>query len=240
MRTRAVELDDGRDIVHEFPILPPLADAVVAMVAIVRAVYCNHVRLLGIKTLLNYGAKPVDGDGVTTLRGVYGRTKFEHLAVHLVNLGASPEAYIRAQFDMYEKDGKGHPFPSVNMLTSDWALGNWVRYSRNRPQSLVWQLKSDQTQIGVNVMPMIVNLGWGEREAIEYVLGDMNGCVITPLTRYCTAYAHGIERVANESFRSALFQYVFEKKYYDNILGSGIPVSLSEAARTVRRSMGLY
>jgi len=87
---------------------------------------------------------------------------------------------------------------------------------------------------------MVMNLGWTTADAIEYALGDRVGCVITPFTRYCTAYKHGIHRIAEESFNAALFQYIFEIVFYDNIYSDGVPEPLRVTARNVRRNLGLY
>lgn len=236
---RAVELDDTEP--RDRTPLDKLPDTVLALVATVRAVYCNAVRMLGSPNLRTYGAKKLPADEVVTSRGVPVRSQWEKLAIHLIDLRAAPELYIRSQFEAYSANQAGSlKFPPVRMLYTGWAVDNWERYSKNRKEKLIWQLQSDQTQLDINVLPLVTNLQWSTADAIEYALGDRIGCVITPLTRYCIAHKHGIDRIAKEAFNAALFQYIFELVFYDNICSDGIPEPLRVTARNIRRHLGLY
>lgn len=247
MRIRAIELDPDREE-QRITTAEPVSDIVAALAATVRAVYINAVRMTGLKNYAYFGSpdkqgRPasLDGDRIIQSGMNRGHTGWTALASRLVQLSAPADLYIRAQFDAYNKTSRGTspPFPTVPMLCGDWGAHNWEEYSRDRRQAVVWQMQSDQVQLSVNILPMVVNLGWSEAESVEYALGDRVGCVITPLTRYCTAYSHGMTRICQDAFRGALFQYLFEAVYYDVILGSSIPEPLRETARTVRRNLGL-
>lgn len=238
MRRRAIEFDD--DFVASPEPLELLSDHVAAMAIVVRTVYCNAVRMTGHANLRNYGARAVSGDDRENVRGEPKRTAWERLAQHLLTIGAPPELFIKAQFEAHRKCPEDRSlFPPVRKLYTDWATANWLRFDEGRPQAIAWQLQSDRAQLNVNVLPMVVNLGWSEYAAVEYALGDSLGCVITPLTRYCTAFQYGVQRIAERSFKAALFQYIFERQYYDNVLGNGVPEPLREAAREIRISLGL-
>jgi hypothetical protein len=239
MKLRAIELDDTEP--RDRTPLDRLPDTVLAIVATVRAVYCNAVRMTGKPRLRNFGSKFMKSDEVVVANGTPTRSEWEKLAIHLINLRASPELYIRSQFEAHLKNrNSSMDYPPVRMLYSGWAVDNWERYSKNRETQVLWQLQSDRTQLNVNVLPLVTNLQWPTEDAVEYALGDRIGCVITPFTRYCVAYKNGIHRIAEESFNGALFQYLFEVAFYDNICSDGIPEPLRVTARNVRRHLGLY
>lgn len=244
---RAIEFDENRDVGRTVT-AEPVSETIATLVDTVRAVYCNAARMTGFKQYINYGRPAPDGrsvqlggDKVIQSGPNRGYTGFAALAHKLVQLRAPVDLYIRAQFEAHHKSplSQQSRIPDVRTLCGPWAEANWEDYARNRKQAVVWQMQSDQAQLTVSILPMVVHLGWSEHEAVEYALGDMTGCVITPLTRYCTAFAHDMAHICEQSFRGALFQYLFESVYYDNILGSSIPEPLRETARTIRRNLGL-
>ncbi len=198
------------------------------LAAQVRSLYCICFREMTGE--VEYGKKHMlawDGDP----EGISGKRTtncWPRVAAFILAHDADPFEYVRAQFFGIKRATP----PEPNKFTSDSALKIWEAFRDQTANEVQNRVVSDDNQIQIHTMPLIVNLKWDAAKALEYALRNQ-ACSASPLVKYCHAVAANLS-VASQFRERALLQYLFQLSSYNRVLGDRIPRELHEEATSLR------
>ena len=199
----------------------------------VRTIYCTCRRERGGPQAATYGEKYMSQwDGGETPQGRRATAVWPKIAEKLVQCGADPVDFIRAQF---ENANWARP-PAPNSLLSEAAVDRWRTYKEGAGEKLQRLIESDVNQVSLHVLPLTVTLKWPYKKALEHVLCNRS-LPVTPLIRYCFAVREELLDAAAQYREPALLQYVLQLDDYASLMADMIPPELHAQAVDLRRAL---
>ena len=167
-------------------------------------------------------------DGGETGFGSRKKPVWPKIAAVILEHDADPFSFVRAQFVGVRR---AEP-PKPNQMHSEQAVRRWQTFEHEARETLKSSITSDLNQIDITVLPLVRNLGWERRKALDYALRDPK-CGASPLVRYLTALSESLP-IAERFRERALLQYMFQTADYDALIGEKIPDGLRDEAQQVR------
>jgi hypothetical protein len=213
---------------------PPLGEQVVERLAsTVRTVYCACYReKQGDPT---YGqAEMPQWDGGEDQFGRRCKRIWPDIARRIVEIGAEPISFVRAQFWVRGQDTRP---PPPNYLLSDAALARYRTYLAQAAFDAQREYERGLRTVQGEVLLVTRGLGWEYQRALRYVLLNITTVQVSALYRYVLAAREELRDVAQRFHDQALLQYVFQLDMFDAALGDLIPDSLRQEGRTLREQI---
>lgn len=211
---------------------PDLDDPAVRLGEAVREVYIQSRRMVCNQP--NFGDKRMPRyDGGVDAQGRRHKSVWPRVAATIISIGADPFIYIKAQFRSVRIDKP----PLPNQLYGESAVAKFRLLEHDSKQILRDALQSQTLSVHGTRVSVETALQWPFSRALRYALNNLGRVTATPLLRYCLAKEYEFEDIADSFHLSALIQYTFQRKHYDDVWGSIIPSSLKTEGASLAQAL---
>jgi hypothetical protein len=182
----------------------------------------------------NWGIQPIPMyDGGTNPWGRTYQPVWPKVAKRILELGADPVEYMRAQF-MEVRVASCVPLP-----TQLYGKAATDRYQRVRRDARAWLCSVREFEIAAirTECAILQRVGREPLRSMEMAIMNMASVQASPLMRYCVAAAHVMLLPQAHWRPAAMRQYAFRADDYDDAWGDIIPAELKAAGRALRQQL---
>lgn len=213
---------------------PPAPPPTVERVAeVIRQIYVAEYRRFR-PSATNYGQEPIaTWDGGDDRWGKTHTAIWPKIARLVVHRQLDPFVFIQIQF---AKSVGGNP-PPPTFLMGELALQRYQDYTRFLPDMLKREFARQASQLQLRIKELAFH-GLNELQCAATAIVDTCHVDATSLFRYCMAVGAGLEQIAARFRDEALYQYAFQKDYYDSAWDVAvIPEVLRQDAAVLRQQL---
>lgn len=199
------------------------------LAGIVRDMYCH--------CYLDYTGRTFGGthmpawDGGTDQWGRRSQSVWPKIATKIVEVGADPISFVRAQFGTMQ----GRQPPRPNQLLHESAVAAWQTFAYTGVEELVSRRQREELAVRRTVYPLVDGAKWEHRRALGYALtAPFSEVAASPLYRYCCAVSNEFPEIAERFEAKAVLQYALQQADYDIAWRDLLPESLIVKGRELR------